>query len=195
MPSCIRRYAISLDAQPLSTMPQRCASLRKAMAPGFSDVTQESDYSYAYENVDCGTNLLQLHSSAIKLAQRIRLSKSPILTVQGDGGQVQKLHTFDIAVRYFNIETNTTHTEFLAMVNCRGTADEMCRVILEALGSDLIEKLVGGSFDVSAMHCLQTRAKQHVSFGTWVKTQRNSGVGEVVCRLGLGGRWRTCRCS
>ena len=63
--------------------------------------------------------------------------------------QVQKLHTFDIAIRYFNIETNTTHTEFFAMVNCKGTGEKMCEAILDALGPDLIVKLVGGSFDVS----------------------------------------------
>ena len=147
------RYEVGLAAEPPAVMDHRCAMLRKAKAAGFVEVERSgSTHDYRYENVDCAKTLLELTSKVIKMKQRIRLSASPILTIQGDGSQVQKLHTFTIDVRYIDLKTNTTHTEFLEMVNCKGDAMSMVEAILDALGPELIEKLVGGSFDVSQQH-------------------------------------------
>ena len=145
-----RSYEASLGAEPLSVMPHRCALLRKAKAAGFREVERDgATHEYRYEKVDTATDLLDLTSRTIKMAQRIRLSGSPLLAIQGDGSQVQNLHTFTIDVRYIDIKTNVTHTEFLELVNCNGDARSMVDAILDALGADLMVKLVGGSFDVS----------------------------------------------
>ena len=130
-----RSYEAALGAEPLSVMPHRCALLRKAKAAGFGEVDRDgATHEYRYEKVDMATNILGLTSTTLKMAQRIRFSKSPLLTIQGDGSEVQKMHTFTIDVRYIDVETNVTHTEFLEMVNCKGDAKSMVNAILDALG-------------------------------------------------------------
>lgn len=87
-------------------------------------------------------------SDAERCAQRIRMSKSPILSIQGDGGKdLGKSHNMTLDVRYLDMRTNTTVTEFFVIAMCGATAEEITRLFIASLGPDLVKRLVGGCFD------------------------------------------------
>jgi hypothetical protein len=120
----------------------------------FTQIAESSPGKYESENRHVCNDIATCISDAERCGQRIRMACSPIISMQGDGGKdLGKSHNMTLDVRYIDVKTNRTITEFFFIARCGATAEEITRLFIHALGPDLVPRVVGGAFDsASNMH-------------------------------------------
>ena len=131
---------MALLGSPLAHIRSRCTFARKCGAPGFALIEPSAinpiQNTYLYENVDAVQPILGLLSTALMEEQSGRHVSSPFFSSQGDASvDVGSLHNFTMDIRSIDPATNRTLTEFLALKRCGGTGEEMCKALVEQLGS------------------------------------------------------------
>jgi hypothetical protein len=86
-------YALALRAEPPTGFPAECAKARQLKAPGFELFIPRDDESYANETRECCNTLIELISSFILIAQKMRVVNALYIAVEGDGStDVGKSH-------------------------------------------------------------------------------------------------------
>ena len=86
-------YALALRAEPPTGFPAECAKARQLKAPGFELFIARDDESYANETRECCNTLIELISSFIRIAQKMRAANALYIAVEGDGStDVGKSH-------------------------------------------------------------------------------------------------------
>jgi hypothetical protein len=78
-------YALALRAEPPTGFPAECAKARQLKAPGFELFIPRDDESYANETRECCNTLIELISSFILIAQKMRAVNALYIAVEGDG--------------------------------------------------------------------------------------------------------------
>ena len=142
------RRGLLLDGLPPAQLQSHCAIQRRNGCAAFIHHPESAPGKHKYENADIAMTIAKCISDAERCAQRIRMSKSPILSIQGDGGKdLGKSHNMTLDVRYLDMRTNATVTEFFVIAMCGATAEEITRLFIASLGPDLVKRLVGGCFD------------------------------------------------
>lgn len=151
------RYKMAINAQPMTHCRSECAMQRANGSPAFVNVEPHATggellLTYPYESRSTAVQVLGHLSDVLEVAQRIRLSKTPFVSVQADGSTDKgKLHNLTIDVTYWDDSIGGVRTEFLKIICCKGTAEATANTIIEtlrcALGPEFAQQFIGGSFD------------------------------------------------
>ena len=82
-------YALGLQAEPPSAFTRHCAKARRLKTPGFDEVAS----GHKYESRETCNTLIELISTFMAIAQKIRLANALFIAVEGDGStDVGKSH-------------------------------------------------------------------------------------------------------